>query len=180
MTAFTTLLNALFIPGKPILGSTGSALRDNAIAMFEGDPSAPKLKLAALENPTAGNVPRSRVATATTSVTTSDVVVNAFGFGQTGSVRVMASHRQTIGGAYTSTLIFKRWRNGSFTTLATYTTTSTSLVVRLLDVAVIPGDTLTIEHRWSYTGGGASVVEFAIFATGGESLWPFAEYTQLE
>ena len=41
MTAFTTLLNALFIPGKPILGSTGSALRDNAIAIAEGDPSVP-------------------------------------------------------------------------------------------------------------------------------------------
>ena len=39
MTAFTTLLNALFIPGKPILGSTGSALRDNALAIAEADPS---------------------------------------------------------------------------------------------------------------------------------------------
>ena len=39
MTAFTTLLNALFIPGKPILGSTGSALRDNALAIAEADSS---------------------------------------------------------------------------------------------------------------------------------------------
>ena len=49
MTAFTTLLNALFIPGKPILGSTGSALRDNPLAMFEGDASAPRLQFGALD-----------------------------------------------------------------------------------------------------------------------------------
>lgn len=37
--AFTTLINALFLPGKPILGSTGLALRDNLDAFMSGDPS---------------------------------------------------------------------------------------------------------------------------------------------
>lgn len=37
--AFTTLINALFLPGKPILGSTGLALRDNLAAFMAGDPS---------------------------------------------------------------------------------------------------------------------------------------------
>ncbi len=37
--AFTTLINALFLPGKPILGSTGLALRDNLDAFMAGDPS---------------------------------------------------------------------------------------------------------------------------------------------
>lgn len=41
MTAWTTLLNALFIPGKPILGSTGAALRDNLAATMEGAAGAP-------------------------------------------------------------------------------------------------------------------------------------------
>ena len=40
MTAFTTLLNALFLPGKPITGITGSSLRDNLLAALEGDPTA--------------------------------------------------------------------------------------------------------------------------------------------
>lgn len=40
MTAFTTLLNALFIPGKPITGATGSALRDNLYSVIEGDATA--------------------------------------------------------------------------------------------------------------------------------------------
>lgn len=179
MTDYNAITELETNPGAPGTSSLWKRWWKNPLAMFEGALGAPRLRLAALENPTAGPVPRSRVSVATTSVTTSDVVVHAVGFGQTGSVRVMASHRSSMG-TYTSTLYFKRWRNGSFTTLATYTTASTSLVVRSLDVAVIPGDTLTIEHRWNYTGGGASVVEYAIFATGGESLWPFAEYTQLE
>lgn len=39
--AWTTLLNALFLPGKPILGSTGVALRDNLQSYAERDPSLP-------------------------------------------------------------------------------------------------------------------------------------------
>ena len=44
MTAWTTLLNALFIPGKPILGSTGAALRDNLAATMEGAAGAPHVQ----------------------------------------------------------------------------------------------------------------------------------------
>lgn len=40
MTAFTTLVNALFLPGKKILGATGMALRDNILAAMEGDATA--------------------------------------------------------------------------------------------------------------------------------------------
>ena len=38
---WTSLVNALFLPGKKILGSTGMALRDNAIAIAEGASGAP-------------------------------------------------------------------------------------------------------------------------------------------
>lgn len=41
--AWTTLLNALFLPGKPILGSTGAALRDNLASVAAGDPGAPRV-----------------------------------------------------------------------------------------------------------------------------------------
>jgi len=41
MAVWTTLVNSLFLPGKKILGSTGMALRDNLIAVFEGDTTAP-------------------------------------------------------------------------------------------------------------------------------------------
>jgi hypothetical protein len=42
--AWTNLVNALFLPGKKILGSTGMALRDNAISIAEGDINAPKVR----------------------------------------------------------------------------------------------------------------------------------------
>jgi hypothetical protein len=41
MALFTTLLNAVFLPGRPILGSTGIAFRDNIVAGLECDPTAP-------------------------------------------------------------------------------------------------------------------------------------------
>lgn len=39
--AWTTLLNALFLVDKPIIGSIGQALRDNPIAIAAGDIDAP-------------------------------------------------------------------------------------------------------------------------------------------
>jgi hypothetical protein len=45
--AWTNLLNALFLAGKPILGSTGVALRDNLLAAFAGNAGAPRLMDAA-------------------------------------------------------------------------------------------------------------------------------------
>lgn len=44
MAFWTNLLNQLFLPGKPILGSTGMALRDNIIAMGEGATGAPRVQ----------------------------------------------------------------------------------------------------------------------------------------
>lgn len=41
MTGFTTITNATFLQDKPILGSTGVALRDNAISIGEADASVP-------------------------------------------------------------------------------------------------------------------------------------------
>lgn len=49
MTAFTSLPNGAVQPGGRPRGSTITALRDNPIAMFEGDATAPKLQFAALD-----------------------------------------------------------------------------------------------------------------------------------
>ena len=48
MTAHTDLPNSLFLQDKPILGSTGMALRDNPIAISEGAPGAPRIAHRAL------------------------------------------------------------------------------------------------------------------------------------
>ena len=52
MTTFTTIPNSSLEPGKPIRSIDGLALRDNPIAMFEGDASAPKLAAAGLQTGT--------------------------------------------------------------------------------------------------------------------------------
>lgn len=43
MTAYTTLLDAVFAVGSAIRGSTGKALRDNLAAVTEGDSTAPRI-----------------------------------------------------------------------------------------------------------------------------------------
>lgn len=54
--AWTNLLNALFLPGKPILGSTGVALRDNLVSALTGDAGAPRILADAFPDFAAGNV----------------------------------------------------------------------------------------------------------------------------
>lgn len=51
MAFWTNLINAIFLPGRPILGSTGVALRDNMIAIAEGAPDAPRISPVALAMP---------------------------------------------------------------------------------------------------------------------------------
>ncbi|NBW12552.1 MAG: hypothetical protein EBR82_31455, partial [Caulobacteraceae bacterium] len=49
MTSYTTIPDATFLASKPILGSTGIAMRDNPLAMFEGATGAPRLQPLALD-----------------------------------------------------------------------------------------------------------------------------------
>lgn len=46
--AWTTLLNAIFAVDKPITSSTGLALRDNPVAIANGDAGAPRIQDAAM------------------------------------------------------------------------------------------------------------------------------------
>ncbi len=46
--AWTTLLNALFLVGKPITSAIGLALRDNMVAIAEGATGAPRIQPRAL------------------------------------------------------------------------------------------------------------------------------------
>jgi hypothetical protein len=48
MTTFTTIPNSSLEPGKPIRSIDGLALRDNPLAIAEGDATAPKIQTAAL------------------------------------------------------------------------------------------------------------------------------------
>ena len=44
MASWTTLLNAIFLVGKPITSASGLALRDNPISIAEGAPGAPYME----------------------------------------------------------------------------------------------------------------------------------------
>ena len=171
MTAWTTLLNALFIPGKPILGSTGAALRDNLAATMEGAAGAPRLQLEALPELTPGSVIRSRKDAIVSSGTGTTVTTFALGFGQSGTVRATLEHSGGPGGAVPEVRVV-RSRAGSETTLITWTNTSATYVARSVDVSVIPGDTIYVRAIGAAVS--ASSVKNCRIQTNGERLWPFA------
>lgn len=50
MTTYTSIPNSSLEPGKPIRSIDGLALRDNPLAIAEGDASAPKIQTAAIQD----------------------------------------------------------------------------------------------------------------------------------
>lgn len=80
--AWTTLINALFLSGKPILGSTGVALRDNLAATVAGDSGAPRIQFAAMDTWFSGAGDVGSLCFATRTTGTGDV---AFGSTLAGS-----------------------------------------------------------------------------------------------
>lgn len=162
MTAWTTLINALFLPGKPILGSTGVALRDNLQATTEGATGAPRIIGNAISRPGNG-LPVLTIAAADTYTladgssptpgtlnTTSTTEVAAYTWTMTnftGTVRVKATH--SISGGTSTLLLYK---NGSLVTSFT-TTTSAG---RSVDVTFVAND--VIEWRHKTAGAGTSTV----------------------
>ena len=171
MTAWTTLLNALFIPGKPILGSTGAALRDNLAATMEGAAGAPRLQLEALPGLTPGSVIRSRNDAIVSAGAVTTITTFALGFGQSGTVRVTLEHSGGAGGGVPAARVV-RSRAGSETTLITWSNNTATYIARSVDVSVIPGDTIYVRA----VGGSAaaSSVKNCRIQTNGERLWPFA------
>ena len=162
MASWTNLVNATFIPGRPILGSTGLALRDNLAAFIEGAASAPKLWIGALERLVAGNTLRASLDTETPADTSVYL-----GVLQLGQIRVYAEHRAP-GPGVTSTVAFVRHRASGSTTVATWSLTNNGTwTARSADVDVQPGDLIEIRHTIS--SGGA--VRNRRILNGGESLW---------
>lgn len=181
MTDYTAITEAETNPGAPAKSSLWKRWAKNWIAGFEGALGAPRLRLTALENPAAGTVERSAIAAVQSSTITSisgSTAVHTFGFGQSGTVRMMAEHRSPNAGGVVSTLRFRRWRAGSYTTLQDWTMTSATWAARSLDVDILPGDTLEIYH-WTSSGANPSEVRNAGFFTNGEYLWPFASLVRL-
>ena len=155
MPTYTAIPNTQIEPEAPITSELMTLLRDNPLAIREGDPTAPKiLGLAAATNDevevltvtaadtyilgvtndvTVGNLQHN--STSYQTARTIDIVA------ATGTVRFYASHRILSSGQSTLRVL----KNG--TSVASWTTTSTSFVERSSDISVVPGDQITWEHR---------------------------------
>lgn len=161
MTTFTTIPNSSLEPGKPIRSIDGLALRDNPIAMFEGDASAPKLQTPAiqddavtkdkLQSPAAGGtylisrlVINEKI-TAATYPGTDNLYIQALSLGVTvlvpGVIRCSLDHR-----AYGLVSVGARiLKNG--VQQAAWTTTSASFTTRTLDLTVDVGDLIIFQQN---------------------------------
>lgn len=162
MTAWTNLANGLFLVGKRITSSIGLALRDNVMAAFEGAIGAPRLQGIAVASDNNG--------LETIAVTASDAVTIFAGAGAealalaTASTSFVVGQRYTIN-AYTGSLRFKGShaagsgvtsyvelkKNG--TTVASWSTASTSPQARVQDIAITIGDVIEWQHRASASAG---------------------------
>ena len=160
MTTFTTIPNSSLEPGKPIRSIDGLALRDNPIAMFEGDASAPKLQTPAiqddavtkdkLQSPAAGGAYLiSRLVinerfTASAYPGTDNLYLQALSLGVTvlvpGVIRCSLDHR-SYGSVSVGARILK---NG--VQQAAWTTTSASFTTRTLDLTVDVGDLIIFQQ----------------------------------
>lgn len=166
--AWTTLLNALFLPGKPIIGATGAALRDNIIAAFEGDATAVAagvvLKLPALGPLVAGNTQRGFHAGVSVPVSSPAQRVASFDFAQSGQVRVTFSYSNT--GVGPGSILFARIRAGSSTTIFS----SNGSGSQSIDTDVQVGDRLIFNTPATFASNTSSLTNIAI-NTNGEWYW---------
>lgn len=156
MTTYTAIPNTQIEPEAPVTSELMTLLRDNPLAIREGDPTAPKiLGLAAATNDevevltvTAADTYTVGVAnditdgvtqisgTAFVTARTIDIVA------VTGTVRFYASHRAVSSGG-TATL--KISKNGTMVTF--WTSVLTTFFERSADISVVPGDQITWEHH---------------------------------
>lgn len=156
------------LPGEPWTSAKAIAAFENLDASFEGVSGAPRLYLRSLEQLTAGTSIRSRndgpVGVTSGAGEDASTVAHQFDFMQFGTIRMTAQLTAAPSG---TNLTFQRLRNGSSSTLATYTT----VAVHSLDVSVLPGDRLSMVL---FAGAGIVTITGQNFRlqTGGQDLWP--------
>lgn len=151
MTTFTTIPNSSLEPGKPIRSIDGLALRDNPLAIIEGDATAPRIVGKAVKR--LQDMPVLTVTAADTystqngdgalsllNSTSSTSYVVAFRYTialYTGSIRLKAAHcyEEGYGGQSSYLALYK-----NNVLVQEYSTTSTTFVQRTNDISCAPGD----------------------------------------
>ena len=139
----------------------------NVVAAMQGSAGAPRLAPEALGSITAGDVVQIGLAAEQSFVEAGEVC--RIGISQGGTIRVKLNLRHATAGVLDSGVSLIRRRNGSNTTLQTWTPSDTATDYSL-DAAVIIGDELLISIT-SMPSGTVYIKNIA-FCTDGEMLWP--------
>lgn len=165
MTTFTTIPNSSLEPGKPIRSIDGLALRDNPLAIIEGDATAPRIVGKASKR--LQDYPVLTVSAANTysilnganpvsllTSTSSGPYVVAYRYTialYTGSIRLKASHTYAIDGSGATVLGgLALYKNNIL--VQAYTNNTDAFVQRTNDVSCAPGDVFEWRIAAQYSG----------------------------
>lgn len=150
-------------------------LRDNPIAISEGEPGAPKIALSAIERPAAGTtvrISKDSVTNVASSGAATNLDLIIVTFMQVGVVRFSGTFRNAVGSADALFLVL-RTRNGATTTMFTSSTnTGGGAVTETYDASILPGDVWTVRCRNSDATGTAEFTNMRI-QTNGENIWQY-------
>lgn len=153
MTTFTTIPNSSLEPGKPIRSIDGLALRDNPLAIIEGDATAPRIvgkaakRLQDYSVLTVSAADTYDVSAGTNPVlflssTTSSIYQVAFRYtiaNYTGSIRLKASHTTIVDEFGAASAYLALYKNNVL--VQQYVNNSTfAFIQRTNDVSCVPGD----------------------------------------
>lgn len=160
---------AQLVAGKAWTDEKAAAAFENAIAIAEGAPDAPRIAIGALQRLAAGDVQRGETEPGTVSYgpgggSSGTQRFVGFMFLQAGTVRLIVN-RSGIGGG--CDLI--RRRNKADTTILSPSASGDSSPV---DVAVLPGDALVLSMSISGGSGSGSLTAYVKIFTDGSDLWP--------
>jgi hypothetical protein len=173
MPAFTTIADTAIAEGKPVRAIDTRALRDNPLAIAEGNDTAPTVKPWALSGHT--------VTAGSTLVFKNHFEHVSFEQNSeewcfafhaqifaSGTVTMKCQHKSNaIGDSFESRMGFFRLRNSGTSTLGTWTRSSNgSWSTRSVNVSVLPGDCLAVGH-YRDTASKSTARDFEIL-TGGE------------
>lgn len=164
MTTFTTIPNSSLEPGKPIRSIDGLALRDNPLAIIEGDATAPRIVGKAVKrlqdysvltvsaaDTYSTDIGDGRVSLLT--VTTSASYVVAYRYTillYTGSIRLRASHTSANDDFGNFIGYMALYKNNVL--VQEYSTYSAAYIQRVNDVSCAPGDVFEWRIRAQFSG----------------------------
>ena len=161
-----------FLPEELLPGAAGTSFHfqrwaNNHIACLEGAPGAPRLQRDALRSFLAGPVVFYENLTGGVNGTATWAEVARFNFVQVGGVRVMFSHAPSTGANIEARVVL--YRAGGATVLASWTTAA--LAYRVMELWVLHGDMITVEHRASPGFTVNSNISAIQYANDGNPVW---------